>query len=124
MKPVSESESKGLPGLRPPRTLAASPPREQPIMQNTEEIWRLVEAKREDFIALSDRVWGMPELAYLEDRSCAEHAAMLRAQGFRVTEKLADIPTAVMGEAGFSQDAGPLFPATARSMGVSSARAS
>ena len=28
-------------------------------MQNTEEIWRLVDAKKDDFEALSDRVWGM-----------------------------------------------------------------
>ena len=69
-------------------------------MQNTEEIWRLVDAKREAAIELSDRVWGMPELAYTETRSCAEHTAMLREQGFRVTEKVAGIPTAVMGEAG------------------------
>ena len=35
-------------------------------MQNTEEIWRLVDAKKADFEALSDRVWGMPELCYGE----------------------------------------------------------
>ena len=38
-------------------------------MQNTEEIWRLVDARRDDFEALSDRVWGMPELCYGEVRS-------------------------------------------------------
>jgi aminobenzoyl-glutamate utilization protein B len=69
-------------------------------MQNTEEIWRLVEAKKDDFEALSDRIWGMPELCYGEFRSCAEHTAMLEQQGFRVTKNLAGIPTAVMGEAG------------------------
>jgi aminobenzoyl-glutamate utilization protein B len=69
-------------------------------MQNTEEIWRLVEAKKEDFEALSDRIWGVPELCYGEFRSCAEHTAMLEQQGFRVTRNLAGIPTAVMGEAG------------------------
>jgi aminobenzoyl-glutamate utilization protein B len=69
-------------------------------MQNSEEIWRLVDAKKEDFEALSDRVWGMPEIAYTEHRSVAEHLAMLEAQGFRVTRNLAGIPTAVMGEAG------------------------
>ena len=31
-------------------------------MQNSEEIWRRVDDKKESFIALSDRVWGMPEL--------------------------------------------------------------
>jgi aminobenzoyl-glutamate utilization protein B len=69
-------------------------------MRNTEEIWHLVDAKKDDFTALSDRVWDMPELLYNEHRSCAEHAAMLEKQGFRVTREVAGIPTAVMGEAG------------------------
>src|ERR1700719_953814 len=71
-----------------------------PVMQNTEEIWRLVDARKDDFEELSDRVWGMPELCYGEFRSCAEHTAMLEQQGFRVTTNVAGIPTAVMGEAG------------------------
>ncbi len=69
-------------------------------MQNTERIWSLVDAKREPFQALADRVWGMPEIAYTEYRSVAEHLATLQAEGFRVAENLAGIPTAVMGEAG------------------------
>jgi aminobenzoyl-glutamate utilization protein B len=69
-------------------------------MQNTEEIWRLVDARQTPFTELSDRVWGMPELCYGEFRSCAEHTAMLEQQGFRVTKDVAGIPTAVMGEAG------------------------
>jgi aminobenzoyl-glutamate utilization protein B len=75
-------------------------------MQNTEEIWRLVDTNKDDFEALSDRVWGMPELCYGEFRSCAEHTAMLQRQGFRVTENVAGIPTAVMGEAG---EGGPVI---------------
>ncbi|HEY3848332.1 MAG TPA: M20 family metallopeptidase [Acetobacteraceae bacterium] len=69
-------------------------------MENTEEIWRLVDARQTPFTELSDRVWGMPELCYGEFRSCAEHTAMLEQQGFRVTQNVAGIPTAVMGEAG------------------------
>ena len=60
-------------------------------MWNTEEIWRLVDAKQDDFIALSDRVWEIPELCYGEFKSCAEHAAMLEAQGFRITRDVAGI---------------------------------
>ena len=75
-------------------------------MENTEPIWRLVEAKQDAFIALSDRIWEMPELNFRETRSAAEHAEMLRAEGFRVTEGLAGIPTAVMGEAG---EGGPVI---------------
>ncbi|MCC7425398.1 MAG: amidohydrolase [Alphaproteobacteria bacterium] len=75
-------------------------------MQNTDEVWRKVEAHAPDLIQLSDRVWGMPELCYGEQRSCAEHTAMLEAKGFRVTRDVAGIPTAVMGEAG---EGGPVI---------------
>ena len=69
-------------------------------MQNAEPIWRLVDTRRAEYIALADRIWDMPEIAYDEYGSCAEHAKMLEAEGFRVTTNLAGIPTAVMGEAG------------------------
>ena len=51
-------------------------------MANTELIWDLVDAKREPFIALADRVWAMPELCYTEHRSVAEHRAALARAGF------------------------------------------
>ena len=69
-------------------------------MHNTDEIWRRVDGHKEAFEALSDRIWDMPELGFLETRSSAEHAAMLEAQGFRVTTGVAGLPTAVVGEAG------------------------
>lgn len=69
-------------------------------MQNTPRIWQLVDRHQIDLIGLSDRVWGMPELNFQEARSAVEHAAMLRDKGFRVTEGVAGIPTAVVGEAG------------------------
>src|SRR5262249_58318410 len=75
-------------------------------MDNTEEIWRLVDARKDAFEALSDRIWGMPELQYAEKRSVAEHIKELEREGFRVTRELAKIPTAVMGEAG---DGGPVI---------------
>ena len=69
-------------------------------MRNTEQIWQIVDEKRDDYIALSDRVWGTPELAYGEHRSVAQHLEMLEKEGFRITRDLAGIPTAVMAEAG------------------------
>ena len=69
-------------------------------MKNSEQIWQFVEEHRQDFEGLSDRVWEMPELNFQEKRSAAEHVAMLREKGFRVTEGAAGIPTAVVGEAG------------------------
>ncbi|WP_137178701.1 M20 family metallopeptidase [Roseomonas sp. AR75] len=75
-------------------------------MRNDEQIWRLVDERREPYSALSDTVWGMPELCYDEHRSCAEHVSMLEREGFRITQNVADIPTAVMGEAG---EGGPVI---------------
>ena len=48
----------------------------------------------------------MPELNFQERQSAAEHVAMLREKGFRVTEGVAGIPTAVLGEAG---EGGPVI---------------
>jgi aminobenzoyl-glutamate utilization protein B len=75
-------------------------------MQNTEEIWRIVDAKKEAFEALSDRIWGMPELQYAEFRSVTEHIKELEREGFRVTTDIAGIPTAVVAEAG---EGGPVI---------------
>ena len=70
------------------------------MQTNQNPIWSMVETKREAFIELSDRIFDMPEIAYTETRSCAEHTQMLRAEGFRVNQNAAGIPTAVIGEAG------------------------
>ena len=75
-------------------------------MNNSEEIWRLVDARKDAFEALSDRIWGMPELQYAERRSVAEHIRELEREGFRVAREFAGIPTAVMGEAG---EGGPVI---------------
>jgi aminobenzoyl-glutamate utilization protein B len=75
-------------------------------MQNTEQVWRLIDAKRSEYEQLSDRIWDTPEIAYDEYAAVAEHSAMLAAEGFRVTEAVAGIPTAVMGEAG---EGGPVI---------------
>jgi aminobenzoyl-glutamate utilization protein B len=75
-------------------------------LDNAPEIWKHVDDNAPELIALSDRVWGMPETCYQEARSCAEHTAELKRQGFRISENVAGIPTAVMGEAG---EGGPVI---------------
>ena len=70
------------------------------MQTNENPIWSKVETKREAFIGLADRIFDMPEIAYTETRSCAEHTQMLRAEGFLVTQNAAGIPTAVIGDAG------------------------
>jgi len=75
-------------------------------MKNEDAVWDLVEAKRGPFVILANRVFDTPETLYAEVQSCAAHAEMLEAQGFRVTPGAAGIPTAVLGEAG---DGGPVI---------------
>jgi aminobenzoyl-glutamate utilization protein B len=75
-------------------------------MDNRSDIWRGVDTIKPRFVALANKVWGMPEVCYTEARSSAEHLAELRHQGFRITEKVAGIPTALMGEAG---EGGPVI---------------
>ncbi|UXM96601.1 M20 family metallopeptidase (plasmid) [Bartonella sp. HY329] len=75
-------------------------------MQNSERVWDIIEEKRSDYEGLSDRVWGMPEIAYTEYRSVLEHKKMLEAEGFKLHENVAGIPTAIIGEAG---EGGPII---------------
>jgi aminobenzoyl-glutamate utilization protein B len=75
-------------------------------MDNRSDIWRDVDAIKPRFIELSDRVWATPEVCYTEARSAAEHLAELRHQGFRITENVAGIPTALTGEWG---EGGPVI---------------
>lgn len=75
-------------------------------MKNTDRVWDFVDARRGDYIGLSDRVFDQPEIAYTEFRSVAEHRKMLEQEGFRITEGVAGIPTAIVGEAG---DEGPVI---------------
>src|SRR6202048_4716977 len=75
-------------------------------MDNRSDIWLGVDAIKPRFIDLADKIWAMPEVCYTQARSSAEHLAELRHQGFRITENVADIPTALMGEWG---EGGPVI---------------
>jgi aminobenzoyl-glutamate utilization protein B len=75
-------------------------------MKNSDQLWDIVDGKRMAYVALADRVFETPEIAYTEARSAAAHREQLVAEGARVTERLAGIPTAVMGEWG---EGGPVI---------------
>src|ERR1700730_15556976 len=76
------------------------------MIPNTAQVWPLVDAHKDALIKLSDRVWGTPETLFDEYASVAAHTAEPRRQGCRVSENVAGIPTAVMGEAG---EGGPVI---------------
>lgn len=73
---------------------------------NLPEVFDAVEKKKEAFIGLANRVWETPETCYMETQSAAAHREMLETQGFRITENVAGIPTALIGEAG---EGGPVI---------------
>lgn len=69
-------------------------------MRNSDDIWAKVEAHEADYVRLADQVFDTPEVAYTETKSCAAHLDRLQAEGARISQNLAGIPTAVMGEWG------------------------
>lgn len=71
----------------------------------------LVDAKKADYIALADRIWGTPELRFEEVQSCASQREQMTAAGFRVTAGIAGIDTAFVAEDGHSVDGdqGPII---------------
>ena len=75
-------------------------------MSNEEEIWQLVDEKKDEYINFSDRVFDTPEILYQEFKSAAEHTLMLKKEGFKITKGICNMPTAVMCEYG---DTGPII---------------
>ena len=67
-------------------------------MSNEEDIWKIVNIKRDDYIKFSDQKFDMPETLYYYFRSVAEHTKMLKKEGFKVAQGICNIPTAVIGE--------------------------
>lgn len=73
---------------------------------NSPLVWGLIDRKAPEFKDLADRVWATPETCYMETQSAAAHRDMLASEGFRITENVAGIPTALIGEAG---EGGPVI---------------
>ena len=52
-------------------------------MKIEEEIWELVDKKKDNFIELSDRIFDAPEILYKEFKSVSEHTKMLKKDDTR-----------------------------------------
>lgn len=63
-------------------------------------IKQLVEAKRDDYIRLADRIWDLAETRWEEFRSVEAQIEILEREGFRITRNLGGLPTAFVAEAG------------------------
>ena len=73
-------------------------------IQNEEAIWGLVDAKKEAFVKLADQVFDTPETLY--KAISIGGISTLESEGFKVTENICGMPTAVIIEAG---DEGPII---------------
>jgi aminobenzoyl-glutamate utilization protein B len=69
-------------------------------MEVIDQTARFIDRNRENFTAISDQIWNFAELGYQEVRSAALHIEYLTKAGFRISENVADIPTAFIAEAG------------------------
>lgn len=61
---------------------------------------KLIEQKREKFIALSDKIWDVPELCFEEHQSSAYLRDALEEEGFKVEHGVAGLETAFIGSYG------------------------
>ncbi|MGV2290443.1 amidohydrolase [Trinickia sp. YCB016] len=64
-----------------------------------------VEAKRDEYIRLSDRIWDLAETRWEEFLSVDAQIEVLEREGFRITRNLGGLPTAFVAQAG---DEGPV----------------
>ena len=65
-----------------------------------QKLYEIVEKKAPVITALSDKIWEYAELSMLEYKSTAAYVALLKEEGFTVTENLCGIPTAFSGSYG------------------------
>ena len=57
----------------------------------------VLDEKAEFLYRFSDDIWAHPETAFTEFHAAERYCAVLRSEGFAVTEGLAGIPTAFSG---------------------------
>lgn len=72
----------------------------QSVTKIKKEIQASVEAQKEEMIATSDAIWEAAETSLEEFKSSQQLKDYARANGFTVTENVADIPTAFMASYG------------------------
>ncbi len=72
--------------------------RAQKALKN--EVKKSISAQYEALTELSDKIWSYEEIAFQETRSAEALKAYARAQGFKITENIGEIPTAFTAEYG------------------------
>lgn len=65
-----------------------------------QKIYDYIESRSEEFIGISDAIWGYAELSLNEYKSTACYVDFLKKEGFEVRENVVGIPTAFSGSFG------------------------
>jgi aminobenzoyl-glutamate utilization protein B len=65
-----------------------------------ENAWKWIDEHKDEFIDVSDKIWGYAEFGLCEDKSSKLHAEKLKKYGFRVQLGVAGMPTAILAEWG------------------------
>jgi aminobenzoyl-glutamate utilization protein B len=65
-----------------------------------EKAWGWIDEHKDEFIEVSDKIWGYAELGLCEDKSSKLIAKKLEKYGFRVKLGVAGMPTAILAEWG------------------------
>lgn len=74
--------------------------KEETAMSYTQELAKIIEARKEEFTDISDKIWGFAESRFQEFQSSNLQAEYMRAQGFRITIGVAGEDTAFIAEYG------------------------
>ena len=69
-------------------------------MKDLDIITRLIDAKRDRFTDVADRIWDLAETRWGENQSMATQIDAIGNEGFRIEAGIAGIPTAFVAEAG------------------------
>ena len=70
------------------------------MMDSINTISNLIEQKKDKFIALSNKIWEVPELHFEEHQSSAYLIGALEEEGFEVEKGVAGLSTAFVGSFG------------------------
>ena len=69
-------------------------------MSHTQDLSRLIQNRSDEFISISDDIWGFAESRFQEFRSFERQAAYMEQEGFRVKRGIAGEDTAFTAEYG------------------------
>src|SRR5688572_387909 len=70
------------------------------VNPNKNYVMQSVDKHQQELISISDKIWAYAETALKESKSAKELADYAEAQGFRVKQGLAGMPTAFTAEFG------------------------